>query len=96
MLPSTQKAGFAGGARLQVGKLGEPDLTPLIALAYGLDLAEPGVLLRERVQGPCELLVAASRQVLHFLHVPKPPMMSRDNELDVAAAVDMLRCWVTS
>src|SRR5215203_3879855 len=47
-----------GRACLCVGKLREPDLTPLIALAYGLDLAEPGVLFRERVQNPCELLVA--------------------------------------
>jgi hypothetical protein len=35
-----------GGTCLCVGKLREPDLTPLIALAYGLDLAEPRVLLR--------------------------------------------------
>jgi hypothetical protein len=47
-----------GCSGLGVGQLGQPDLTPLVALADGLDLAESGMLLGEIVQSSCELLVA--------------------------------------
>ena len=45
------------GAGPGVGDLGQPDLPPLVAPARGLNPAQPGELVRERVQGLCELFV---------------------------------------